>query len=68
MNREEIEYFLGKKICINTKNKFFFRGILKHIGKETIVLDDILKSLMTINISDIERISLFQSEKMKNVR
>lgn len=53
MRREDIEFFLNKKVKLNLKNSYNYTGIIKEIREETILLKDKFEQIQCINIIDI---------------
>ena len=63
MERDDIEYFLNKKVCIFHKSGFRFRGVIKNIGSTCLLLDDRYKGIMTIEYNDIEQINQWRKNE-----
>jgi len=57
-----MDYFLKKKVKIFLQNDWCYRGEMLKIGSDCVLIDDVKKGLMTININAIRNMTLWESE------
>jgi len=56
MDSEVLVYFIGMRVCLFCEHNFVYNGLLKHVGKDTVVINDKKKGIMSLKISEIENV------------
>jgi len=56
MEKDDIEFFLDKKVCVFHIKGFRYNGTVKNVGSSCILLDDRYDGMMTIKYEDIDRV------------
>ena len=56
LEKDDIIYFLNKKVCVFHIKGFRYNGTVKNVGSSCILLDDRYDGMMTIKYEDIDRV------------
>jgi len=65
MNKEELQFFLNKKVFIRTKDKFMYRGELLKVTESSIILDDVQDGETLLNQDVLLSVSKCNENKLK---
>lgn len=65
MKREELIQFLNKKVYLKRKSGFHYTAVIKKINEESMIFIDKFQSEVLILLDDIEEISEWREEGMR---
>ncbi len=56
MDRETAKYFISKRVRVTTNKDWYYKGIVKEIGTDGLIIDDIKNGITFIDYTDIKNV------------